>query len=143
MCLIAVCTYLYFSYADLVQELTACNASRLNFSTLQGHRKTRPGLPDGLFSDKKSQFGYILEGIAMEDFGTFYVILVYFMAICYIYVHLLYFLVIWHISPHFGILYQEKSGNPGRGRLTKQHRQKDEEGMSEDESLKFKWRVKN
>jgi hypothetical protein len=25
----------------------------------------------------------------------------------------MYFVVIWYISPRFGILYQEKSGNPG------------------------------
>jgi hypothetical protein len=28
--------------------------------------------------------------------------------------HLVYFVVIWYISPRFGILYQEKSGNPAR-----------------------------
>jgi hypothetical protein len=28
-------------------------------------------------------------------------------------VHLVYFVVIWYIFPCFGILYQEKSGNPG------------------------------
>jgi hypothetical protein len=28
------------------------------------------------------------------------------------YTHLVYFMVIWYISPHFGMLYQEKSGNP-------------------------------
>jgi hypothetical protein len=28
-------------------------------------------------------------------------------------VHLVYFVVIWYIFPRFGILYQEKSGNPG------------------------------
>jgi hypothetical protein len=27
--------------------------------------------------------------------------------------HLLQFVVIWYIFPRFGILYQEKSGNPG------------------------------
>jgi hypothetical protein len=26
--------------------------------------------------------------------------------------HLVYFVVIWYIFPRFGILYQEKSGNP-------------------------------
>jgi hypothetical protein len=31
-----------------------------------------PGLPDGLFSNKKSQFGYILEVLSMDDVGTFY-----------------------------------------------------------------------
>jgi hypothetical protein len=29
------------------------------------------------------------------------------------YGHLVQFLVVWYILPHFGILYQEKSGNPG------------------------------
>jgi hypothetical protein len=29
------------------------------------------------------------------------------------YGRLVYFVVIWCISPRFGILYQEKSGNPG------------------------------
>jgi hypothetical protein len=29
------------------------------------------------------------------------------------YGHLVYFVVIWYISPRFGILYQEKSGNAG------------------------------
>jgi hypothetical protein len=40
-----------------------------------------PGLPDGLFSNQKPKFGKILEGLAMEDFGTFYSHLVYFTAI--------------------------------------------------------------
>jgi hypothetical protein len=45
--------------------------------------------------------------------------LVYFMTIWSIlrhleifYGHLVYFVVIWYIFPSFGILYQEKSGNP-------------------------------
>jgi hypothetical protein len=60
-------------------------------------------------------------------FGIFYGQLVYFMAIWYIlwpvgifYGHLVYFmailvyfLVIWHIFSRFGMLHQEKSGNPG------------------------------
>jgi hypothetical protein len=29
-------------------------------------------LPDGLFSDQKSQFEDILEGLVMKDVGTFY-----------------------------------------------------------------------
>jgi hypothetical protein len=28
------------------------------------------------------------------------------------YAHLVYFMVIWYISPHFGMLHREKSGNP-------------------------------
>jgi hypothetical protein len=37
-----------------------------------------PGLPDGIFSDKKSQFGKILEGLRMENVGIFYGHLEYF-----------------------------------------------------------------
>jgi hypothetical protein len=29
------------------------------------------GLPDGLFSNQKSKFGYILDGLAMEEAGIF------------------------------------------------------------------------
>jgi hypothetical protein len=55
----------------------------------------------------------------MENLGIFYDHLVYFTAIGNIlwplgiyYGHLVYFMVIWYIFPRFGILYQEKSGNP-------------------------------
>jgi hypothetical protein len=30
------------------------------------------GLPDGLFEDQKSQFGYIFEGLGAENVGIFY-----------------------------------------------------------------------
>jgi hypothetical protein len=30
-----------------------------------------PGLPDGLFSNQRSQFGKILEGFRVEDAGTY------------------------------------------------------------------------
>jgi hypothetical protein len=33
---------------------------------------TSPGLPDGLFSYQKSQFGYIFEDHGLENFGVFY-----------------------------------------------------------------------
>jgi hypothetical protein len=39
-------------------------------------------LPDGIFSNQKSQFGYFLESLALEDVGIFYGRLVYFTAIC-------------------------------------------------------------
>jgi hypothetical protein len=42
------------------------------------------GLPDGIFSNQKSQFGQTLEGLAMEDVGIFYGHLAYFTAILYI-----------------------------------------------------------
>jgi hypothetical protein len=44
----------------------------------------------GIFSNQKSQFEYILEGLAMEGVGVFYV-------------HLVYFTDIWYISWAFGI----------------------------------------
>jgi hypothetical protein len=31
-----------------------------------------PGLPDVIFSNKKSQFGYISEDLGMENVGIFY-----------------------------------------------------------------------
>jgi hypothetical protein len=46
------------------------------------------------FSNQKSQFGYILEGIAKEDVGIFYGHLVY--LFCR---HFVYFMVIWYIVP--------------------------------------------
>jgi hypothetical protein len=65
-----------------------------------------PGLPDGIFSNQKSQFGYKLEGLAMEDFGIFYGHFVYFKAIGYIlwlfsifYGYLLYFSPFWYVVP--------------------------------------------
>jgi hypothetical protein len=48
----------------------------------------------------------------MENLGIFYDHLVNFMAIGNILCHLVYFVVIWHIFLRFGILDQEKSGNP-------------------------------
>jgi hypothetical protein len=38
---------------------------------LAGKRVDGAGLPDGLFYYQKSQFGYILEGLGMEN-GIFY-----------------------------------------------------------------------
>jgi hypothetical protein len=47
-----------------------------------------PGLPDGTFSNQKSQIGYISEGLAVEDVGIFYYHLVYYISIWYFYGHL-------------------------------------------------------
>jgi hypothetical protein len=44
----------------------------------------KSGLPDGLFSNQKSKFGQILEGLAMEDVGIFYGHLVHFTVFCFI-----------------------------------------------------------
>jgi hypothetical protein len=46
------------------------------------------------------------EGLAMEDVGIFFGHLIYFTAIWYT------LLDIWYIFPVFGMLYQDKSGNP-------------------------------
>jgi hypothetical protein len=72
-----------------------------------------PGLPDGIFSNQISQLGSILEGLVMEDVGISNGYLVFLRLLDIFYEHLLYFLVIWYIYPRFGMLYQEKSGNPG------------------------------
>jgi hypothetical protein len=48
----------------------------------------------------------------MENLGIFYDHLVYFRPIGSILWSFGIFVVIWYISPHFGILYQDKSGNP-------------------------------
>jgi hypothetical protein len=72
-----------------------------------------------IFSNQKSQFGLILEGLAMEDvgifygrFGLFYCHLVYFTAVWSIllpfglfYCHLLYFVAICYILWLFGIIF--------------------------------------
>jgi hypothetical protein len=65
-----------------------------------------PGLPDGIFSNQKSKFELVLEGLAIEDVCIFQVPLVYFTAIWYIIRpfgifsgYLVYFLIIWYIFP--------------------------------------------
>jgi hypothetical protein len=66
---------------------------------------TSSGLPDGILSNQKFQFGYILLGISMQDVGIFYGRLVFLVPFGTIYGDLVHF-------SRFGILYQEKSGNP-------------------------------
>jgi hypothetical protein len=54
----------------------------------------------------------------MEDVGIFYWPFVYFLNIWYILwpyfvaMCMAYLMVNWFISPHFGMLYREKSGSP-------------------------------
>jgi hypothetical protein len=74
---------------------------------------TLAGLPDGLFSNQKSQFGNTFQGIRLENVEIFYGRLEHFMNIRDILptfgtfcVHLVHF-------SSFGIMHQEKSGNPG------------------------------
>jgi hypothetical protein len=41
--------------------------------------------------------------------------------------HLVYFMAIWYILPRFGMLYQEKSGNPGLSSCEHLRRQQNKE----------------
>jgi hypothetical protein len=63
-------------------------------------------LPDDIFSNKKSHFGEILEGLAIEYVGIFYGHLVYFTTLWYIlwpfgifYGHLVYISPLWYVLP--------------------------------------------
>jgi hypothetical protein len=80
----------------------------------------RTGLPDGIFSNQKKTPWLNLEGIAMEDVATFTAIWsTYFTAIWY---SLWPFGIFYeYLVPfsRFGMLHQEKSGNPGKGQRTK------------------------
>jgi hypothetical protein len=78
------------------------------FARTAGIYLSDSGLPDGIFSKPKKNplwvnFGGLCNGRCLF-------ILLPFGIHC---VHLLYFVVIWYIFPHFGMFYQEKSGNPG------------------------------
>jgi hypothetical protein len=77
----------------------------------QGVADPAPELPDGLFSYQKSKFGYIYEGLGMENNGIFYDHFVYITAIWYI---LWQFAIVCSHLENFPILVcldQEKSGN--------------------------------
>jgi hypothetical protein len=66
-------------------------------------------LPDGIFANQKSHFWYILEGAGI---GLFYGHFVDFTAIWYLFWPFWFIFEAFVIFYHFGILYQEKSGNP-------------------------------
>jgi hypothetical protein len=70
-------------------------------------------LPDGFFSDQKSQFGYVLEDLGMEHVVIYSVHLEYFRTIEYILWAFGNFVFIRYIFPRFDMLYQRKSGNLG------------------------------
>jgi hypothetical protein len=69
-------------------------------------------LPDGLFSNQKYKFEYILEGLGMKNVGLFYGHLECNKAIWYILWAFGNLVAIWYIFQCFGILNIEKSGNP-------------------------------
>jgi hypothetical protein len=72
-----------------------------------------PGLPDGLFSIQKYQFWYFLEGLWFEIFVIFLGRLVFYYRFGVFYGCLVFLWPCWCIIIfHFGLLYQEKSGNP-------------------------------
>jgi hypothetical protein len=66
-----------------------------------------------MFSNQISQFEKTLEGLGMEKVGIFHHHLEYITAVWCILWPLGNLSIIWYIFPHFGILCQEKSGNPG------------------------------
>jgi hypothetical protein len=59
------------------------------------------GLPDGFFSNRKSQFGQILEGPRLENVVIFYGHLEYFTDV------LGYFRTIWYILCSFGTFFPD------------------------------------
>jgi hypothetical protein len=68
------------------------------------------GLPDGIFPNQKSHFGYILEDLAMEDVGAFMAIWSIMLPFGICYGYLVYFLPFWYVVP-------KKSGNPVWNRI--------------------------
>jgi hypothetical protein len=61
----------------------------------------------------KSPIWVNFEGLSMEDVCIFMTIWSVLLPKVTFYVHLVHFVVIWYIFPRFGLLYREKSGNPG------------------------------
>jgi hypothetical protein len=60
----------------------------------------KAGLPDGLFSNQKSQLGYILEGLKLEN-----VYIIYGHTEYILYGHLGYFTTIWYILCSYGTFF--------------------------------------
>jgi hypothetical protein len=73
-----------------------------------------PVLPDGLFSNPKSQFGLILECLKLDNVNKFYGHLDYFADLWDILWQFGTFCVHLVLIFCFGVMYREKSGNPGR-----------------------------
>jgi hypothetical protein len=64
------------------------------------------------FQTKNPTLGKFWRVLQWKILGSFMTIWSIFRPLKIFYVHLVYFVVIWYISTCFGILYQEKSGNP-------------------------------
>jgi hypothetical protein len=72
----------------------------VTLAAMNGIKGTRPGLPDGIFSNQNTRFGQVLVGLAKQNFGIFMNIWVYFTALWYTYI-----VVIWYILWLFGIFF--------------------------------------
>jgi hypothetical protein len=75
----------------------------------------RVGVPDlleGVFSYQKYKFRNIMEGLGRENVGIFYSVGMHVYSTFWYTLWKLY-ITLYIIFPDFGILYQEKSGNPG------------------------------
>jgi hypothetical protein len=70
-----------------------------NFAFLMINDHCAPGLPDGIFSNKKYQSLFIMEGLGVENFGVFYERLVYIQVFGIFYGELVYFEAFWNILP--------------------------------------------
>jgi hypothetical protein len=90
-----VCNYtIWQPWLYAIKRLSNCNLRS---------RGNQPGLPDGKFSNQKSQFGSILGCLAMKDVGKFYVHLVYSASISYIlwpfFIRVVILLYFWYVVP--------------------------------------------
>jgi hypothetical protein len=66
-----------------------------------------------VFENQKYQIWFIWEGVVTENVGLFHGHLAHFTAIWYILLPFGTSVLIWYVFFHFGMLHQEKSGNPG------------------------------
>jgi hypothetical protein len=62
-------------------------------------------LPDGIFSNQKSTFGYFWEGLGIANVGVFCGHLGYLQPFGMFHSHMVHFVVNWQIFPRFGKLY--------------------------------------
>jgi hypothetical protein len=62
----------FFISGPSASHFSQFHADMRQTDNIEGSCCTAAGLPDGLFSYQKSQFGYISEGFGMEKAGIFY-----------------------------------------------------------------------
>jgi hypothetical protein len=72
----------------------------------------KTGLPDGLFSNQNYQFGKNFQGLRLENVDILYGHFEYCRTFGIFYDHLAHCVFIWYIFSGFGVMHQEKSGNP-------------------------------